>query len=129
MKNSSYQNYSLGWNSDFLCCKLFCSCDCFWMATVGKWHKKQSNFDKNRDFDPLGVEIELWVINPKSCARSTYGGLGGVRLPKFPTVFPKIEFEGFFTLSCKKKCAKMFRTKNFLLQKNFFQTSFTFLVL
>ena len=46
------------------------------MATVGKWHKKQSNFDKNRDFDPLGVEIELWAINPKRCARSTYGGTG-----------------------------------------------------
>ena len=33
--------------------------------------KKQPKFDKNHDFDPLGVEIELWAINPKRCARST----------------------------------------------------------
>ena len=84
------------------------------MATVGKWHEKQPKFDKNRNFDPLGVEIELWAINPKRCARLTYGGLGVVKIPKFP----KIVFEGFFTLSCKKNAQK-FCTKNFSSQEKF----------
>ena len=71
-----YQNYSLRLKSHFLFDKLFHSCDCFWMATDGKRHEKQSKFDKNCNFDPLGVEIELWVMNPKRCARSTCGGTG-----------------------------------------------------
>ena len=53
--------------------------------------KKQPKFDKNRNFDPLGVEIELWAINPKRRTRSIYGGtVHGVKFPKLPTVFPKI---------------------------------------
>ena len=48
------------------------------------------------------------------------GGLGVVKFPKFPTVFPKNAFEGFFTLSCEKNAQKFFAQKISLLQKNFF---------
>jgi len=60
------------------------------------------------------------------------GGLGVVKIPKFPTVFPKIAFEGFFTLSCEKNAQKFFAQKishhkkisfkpvlHFLFYKNF----------
>ena len=49
------------------------------------------------------------------------GGLGGVGFPKFPTVFPKIAFEGFFTLSCKKNVQKFFAQKISCYKKTFFK--------
>ena len=45
--------------------------------------EKQPNLDESRDFDPLGVEIEL------RCARSSYGGTGSRQNPKIPNRFPK----------------------------------------
>ena len=112
-----YQNYSLRLKSHFLFDKLFHSCDCFWMATDGKRHKKQSKFDKNRDFDPLGVEIELWAMNPKRCARSTYGGTWCRQILKIPNRFPKNCIWRFFHLVMRKKCANIFCTKKFLSQE------------
>ena len=111
-KIQTEQNCSLGLNSDFLCRKLFSSCYCFWMATVGKWYKKQSKFDKNRNFDPLGVEIELWTMNPKRCARSTFGGTGWPQVPKIPNNSPKIWDLVWFFGFLQKNGAKTFRTKN-----------------
>ena len=49
------------------------------------------------------------------------GGLGGVGFPKFPTVFPKIAFEGFFTLSCKKNVQKFFAQKISCYKKTSFK--------
>ena len=40
-------------------------------------------FKKNRVFDPLGVEIELWLIRVKRCARPHYGGTGWPQNSKF----------------------------------------------
>ena len=55
------------------------------------------------------------------------GGLGSVKFPKFPTVFPKIAFEGFFTLSCKKNAQKFFAQKIFCDKKNLFKPVLHFL--
>ena len=49
------------------------------------------------------------------------GGLGRVKFPKFPTVFPKIEFEGFFSLSCKKNAQKFFAQKISCYKKTLFK--------
>ena len=54
-------------------------------------------------------------------------GLGVVKIPKFPTVFPKIAFEGFFTLSCEKNAQKFFAQKIFNHKKNFFKPVLHFL--
>ena len=61
----------------------------FWHCVDFGDEEKQQRFDKNRDFDPLGVEIELWAMNPKRCARSTYGGTRCRQIPKIPNRFPK----------------------------------------
>ena len=55
------------------------------------------------------------------------GGLGVVKIPKFPTVFPKIAFEGFFTLSCEKNAQKFFAQKISHHKKNFFKPVLHFL--
>ena len=55
------------------------------------------------------------------------GGLGGVGFPKFPTVFPKIAFEGFFTLSCKKNTQKFFAQKISCYKKTFYKIVLHFL--
>ena len=46
-------------------------------------------FDKNRVFDPLGVEIELWHIHVKRCARPNYWGTGWP-MDGVPNLFLKI---------------------------------------
>ena len=61
----------------------------FWHCVDFGGEEKQPRFDKNRDFDPHGVEIELWAMNPKRCARFTYGGTGFRQNPKVPNRFPK----------------------------------------
>ena len=78
-------------------------------------------------FYQLGVDIELWDMNPKRGARSTFGGLCGVKFPKFPTVFPKIAFKGFFTSSCEKKTQKFFTQKISYHKKIFFKLDLRFL--
>ena len=55
------------------------------------------------------------------------GGLGVVKIPKFPTVFPKIAFEGFFTLSCEKNAQKFFAQKISHHKKNSFKPVLHFL--
>ena len=55
------------------------------------------------------------------------GGLGVVKFPKFPTVFPKNAFEGFFTLSCEKNAQKFFAQKISHHKKNFFDQVLHFL--
>ena len=55
------------------------------------------------------------------------GGLGSVKFPKFPTVFPKIAFEGFFTLSCKKNAQKFFAQKIFCDKKTLFKSVLHFM--
>ena len=55
------------------------------------------------------------------------GGLGGVGFPKFPTVFPKITFEGFFTLSCKKNVQKIVAQKIFCHKKTLLKPVLHFL--
>ena len=55
------------------------------------------------------------------------GGLGVVKIPKFPTVSPKIAFEGFFTLSCEKNAQKFFAQKISHHKKNFFDQVLHFL--
>ena len=54
-----------------------------------KKRKKMEIFDKNCVFFyPLGVEIELWRIYPKRCARSTYVVIRWPKL-KIPNLFLK----------------------------------------
>ena len=90
--------------------------------------KKPPKLDKIRDFDPLGVEIELWAMNPKRCARSTYGGTRCRQNPKIPNRFPKNCIWRFFHLVMRKKCAKIFCTKNFSSQEKLLKASSTFRV-
>ena len=59
------------------------------MTSKYQKYSKTQNLDKNRNFDQLGVKIELWAIDPKRCARSTYVGNVWRQIPKIPNCFPK----------------------------------------
>ena len=47
------------------------------------------------------------------------GGLGGIRFPKFPTVFPKIPKNGGLTFGVKKLVEKLFGEKFCFYNKSF----------
>ena len=74
--------------------------------------QKAQNCDNNSDFDQLGVEIGLWLIYPKRCARSTYGMAGDwvVEDSRKPQLF-SIKYYVFVYFFAKKSVQKFTQTQ------------------